>query len=351
MYLDTTAVLKKTTAAIMYQPKAVVLTSIQDTLNLHEHLVNKSTNITTDGASDVKYPSVKAVKTYTDGRISDDLHPYFYYWLPAWSGVTTIAPSKNAIDDLFNNTVGLINAKLDTTKATYTMRGNWNSAYGWGNWNAGGLTTGYIPYKTSTSLGNSVIYNGAGYIGINTTTQHASGFDLTLTGSLYSGNQIMSPYIIPMTALSIPSTVEMRMDANAGISGYILTSSGSGTCPTWQPPTSLGGLATTNISVQSLSGTTPTWNATSGVNATLTLSGNTTITLSNLVAGTSGNIRVENAATHYTLTVSGYTNDISGNIYATTNQLITSGSSKHDRYSWYYDGTILMWNGALDTKR
>lgn len=33
---------------------------------LAEVLTNKSTNVTTDGASDTKYPSVKAVKTYVD---------------------------------------------------------------------------------------------------------------------------------------------------------------------------------------------------------------------------------------------------------------------------------------------
>jgi hypothetical protein len=34
---------------------------------LKEDLVNKSVNVTTDGASDTKYPSVKATKTYVDG--------------------------------------------------------------------------------------------------------------------------------------------------------------------------------------------------------------------------------------------------------------------------------------------
>jgi hypothetical protein len=35
---------------------------------LAELLTNKSTNVTTDGASDTKYPSVKAVKTYVDAN-------------------------------------------------------------------------------------------------------------------------------------------------------------------------------------------------------------------------------------------------------------------------------------------
>ncbi|MFV5696366.1 beta strand repeat-containing protein, partial [Flavobacterium sp. LB3P122] len=38
----------------------------QTALNLKEDVVNKSTNVTTDAASDTKYPSVKSVKTYVD---------------------------------------------------------------------------------------------------------------------------------------------------------------------------------------------------------------------------------------------------------------------------------------------
>jgi hypothetical protein len=38
-------------------------------LALKEVLTNKSTNVVTDGASDTKYPSVKAVKTYVDANV------------------------------------------------------------------------------------------------------------------------------------------------------------------------------------------------------------------------------------------------------------------------------------------
>jgi hypothetical protein len=101
-----------------------------------------------------------------------------------------------------------------------------------------------------------------------------------------------------------------------------------------------------NTSVQALTGTTPSWDANSGINATLTISGNTTITLSNLVAGTSGNLSIINPITLYTLTVSGYTNKISSVAYLAANQLKVSGSSKLDIFSWYYDGTYLWWNGG-----
>ncbi len=39
-------------------------------LNLKEDLINKSTNVTIDGVSDTKYPTVKAVKTYVDANAS-----------------------------------------------------------------------------------------------------------------------------------------------------------------------------------------------------------------------------------------------------------------------------------------
>jgi hypothetical protein len=43
-----------------------VSTATQTALNLKENLVNKSNDVNTDGSSDIKYPSVKAVKNYVD---------------------------------------------------------------------------------------------------------------------------------------------------------------------------------------------------------------------------------------------------------------------------------------------
>lgn len=102
-----------------------------------------------------------------------------------------------------------------------------------------------------------------------------------------------------------------------------------------------------NYSVQNLSGTTVSWDITNGVNAKLTLSGNTTITLSNLVAGQSGNIRITNDVTTYTLTFSGYTIEISPVVWSTGDTVYTSGNSKTDCYSWYYDGNKVLINGTL----
>ena len=105
-----------------------------------------------------------------------------------------------------------------------------------------------------------------------------------------------------------------------------------------------------NYEVQGLSGTSPTWAVTNGLHATITLTGNTTITLTGITAGQSGNIRVTNGSPVYTLTFAGYTNKISPAIYLTSNQVNTTGSAKTDVFSWWYDGTNLIWNGTNDYK-
>ena len=98
--------------------------------------------------------------------------------------------------------------------------------------------------------------------------------------------------------------------------------------------------------VQILSGLTPTYDVSVGVHATLTLSGNTTITLSNLIAGQSGNLTITNPTAVYTLTFAGYTNEISPAIWKVDNQPIVSGLTLKDCFSWFYNGTLIFWNGT-----
>jgi len=107
-----------------------------------------------------------------------------------------------------------------------------------------------------------------------------------------------------------------------------------------------------NTSVQALSGTTVTWNLASGVNATLTTSGNTSITLSNLVAGNSGTIFITNPITAYYIKFVGRTCDVKGtNVTVDTSGILCSGGSKHDSFGWYYNGTTLQIHVALDYTR
>jgi hypothetical protein len=102
-----------------------------------------------------------------------------------------------------------------------------------------------------------------------------------------------------------------------------------------------------NVTVLSLSGTAPSWNMSNGINAKITLSGNTTITLSNVPTGYSGNLVVTNAATAYTIQFSGYTVKISPFLDSASGVITMSGESEVDMLSWYYDGNNIIINGTF----
>lgn len=101
---------------------------------------------------------------------------------------------------------------------------------------------------------------------------------------------------------------------------------------------------------QMLTGTSPVWNYAAGKNATIVLTGNTTITMQNIPPGKSGSLTVKNASTAYTLNVTGYTNAIGKAIGTIGNytKINVTGASKLDKFSFSYDGTYLFWNGNLD---
>lgn len=104
-----------------------------------------------------------------------------------------------------------------------------------------------------------------------------------------------------------------------------------------------------NKTVQSLSGTGVTLNVSNGLNAKITVSANTTVTITNADGGDSGNITVTNPATSYTLnvTISGATKKTSPVLPTSSTNIVLSGDSKIDVISWYYDGTYIILNGTL----
>ncbi len=112
-----------------------------------------------------------------------------------------------------------------------------------------------------TTFSNPIFYllaNGAGYFSGNLTAPSATLTDLT-------------------------ANTLLKADANKKI---VSVANGTGL----PSNDGAGNISYINYTNQSLSGTTPVWNVQNGINATITLTGNTTITLSNLVAGTSGNL-------------------------------------------------------------
>lgn len=100
---------------------------------------------------------------------------------------------------------------------------------------------------------------------------------------------------------------------------------------------------------QNLSGTTISYNTANGSNANITLSGNTTINMSNVQAGMVGNITIINDGTARQLTFSGYTFKISLKIRGGTN-MAWSSATGFDKFSWDYDGTRLTITGEYNVQ-
>ncbi len=190
---------------------------------------------------------------------------------------------------------------------------------------SGSVTLG-TPSSITTSSTNSL-----------TTTSHTHALDL-------SGRSVLTQYSLTGGGnLGSNRTLNLVGDvASPGNSKYYGTNSG-GTRGFYDLPS--GGGA--NVTVQTLSGLTPSWDMGNGINAKITLSGNTTITLSNVPSGYSGNLTVTNIATAYTITFSGYTMKISPYLDSSSGAITMSGGSKVDELSWYYDGTYVIINGQF----
>lgn len=92
--------------------KSVVdYTDQQDALK--ENISNKSINVVTDGASDLKYPSVKAVKDYVDQQLTS-----YVSYTAMLSQIGTDAPTAIILKNDANLTVTLTRTNVGKYKAT-----------------------------------------------------------------------------------------------------------------------------------------------------------------------------------------------------------------------------------------
>lgn len=104
-----------------------------------------------------------------------------------------------------------------------------------------------------------------------------------------------------------------------------------------------------NEAVQELTTTTPTWDVRDGVNAKITLTGATTITMTNLFAGMKGKLVVTNGNdVLFKILFAPYAFKIQNSIRDSANKVTVSGGTTVDIYEWYYDGTTVFISGQLN---
>jgi hypothetical protein len=108
-------------------------TDVTTSLALKEDAANKTIDVSADGTSDVKFPSAKAVKTYTDAKVVDGIT----------DAVTTSAPTQNAVFDAL-----ALKANLASPTFTGTVSGITKSMVGLGN--VDNTTDANKPVSTAT---------------------------------------------------------------------------------------------------------------------------------------------------------------------------------------------------------
>ena len=94
------------------------LTDLASGLGGKENISNKTINVSTDGTSDIKYPSAKAVKTYVDASIVAGTMPLSFTSPLIKSGYTVSLPQSNgSINGYLSSTDwALFNNKIDATQ-------------------------------------------------------------------------------------------------------------------------------------------------------------------------------------------------------------------------------------------
>jgi hypothetical protein len=181
-----------------------VSTATTTQLDLKEVLVNKSTNVTTDGASDTKYPSVKAVKTYVD---------------------THVGGGTGAHNDTTSKQGGIANEYYHLSNAQYTIATQYATAVRSGylkdtdfaNFSAGLIGGGTAVHSSLANLD----YDTAGHTGFLSTALAASTYapiaSPTFTGTVTTPDLLVQKSSNPI--ITIKDTTSALISSFAIASG------------------------------------------------------------------------------------------------------------------------------------
>ncbi|MHA8094584.1 beta strand repeat-containing protein [Aquirufa lenticrescens] len=313
--------------------------TVATSLNLKENAANKSLNVSADGSSDTKYPSVKAVKDYVDARVQSgggsstitdaDASTKGKIQLAGDLGGTADAPTvpglalkANAAD--VTTALALKANALDFTTLTNRVNTNTQSITS----NASAIVTLNTNVASNTS---SITANATA---IATEAARATAAELILTNNVSSNTSSITSN---NASINLKAPLESPTFTGTVTTGAINS----------------GAMSATSVNTPIYASTPQTltdaatiiWNPANGLNASVTLGGNRTLSFSStLAAGSYGTLVITQDVTGgRTITLPSTTNKVLGS-NSTTSIALSEVSGATDILNFYYDGTNCFWN-------
>jgi hypothetical protein len=311
--------------------------------------------------------STTTIALSTAANAKDILNFYYdgtnYYW-NVGQGYGTAAPA--VITNMATNvsgTLAVANGGTGATTLTGLVKGN-----GTGAMTAAVAGTDYVAPSGNITGNAATVTTNANLIGpITSSGNTTSVASQTGTGSTFVMNTsptLVTPVLGAATATSINSTTiptsktlvvttdklnVMSSTSSTELAGVISDETGTGSVVLSNSPTFTGSVTApiyASTPQPLTDGSTISWNPTNGLNASVTLGGNRTLSFTSLPAvGSYGTLIVTQDATgNRTITLpSALTNKVLGSASTTTIALSTAANAK-DILNFYYDGTNCYWN-------
>lgn len=171
-------------------------------------------------------------------------------------------------------------------------------------------------------------------------------------GGVFKSNDETKEVDLGNDSYAIVATGAVKLNSLASTNPQLLSHSSDGTLTPIPNGTGTiknngsGVFTYINDAVQSLTGTTPTYNVDAGTDATITISGNTSFSMQNLVAGMSGTIYITNPVTVYKIKFLGYNLNVAANLTYDANGITLKGLSIPQSIGWKYIGGVLLIHGT-----
>ena len=292
-------------------------------LALKENTANKSVNVYTDGASDTKYPSVKAIKNYVDAQVV--------------AGV-----SSSTIADADATTKGKVQlaGDLGGTADAPTVPGLTLKA------NAADLATLTTNVNSNTAS-------------ISSETTRATAAELSLANNLSANTASITTNTSDLATLnsSVASNTASITANTAAINlkAPIISPTFTGTVTTGQINT--GAISASSVTAPAYSstpitltysGSTINWDPSQGLNAEIVLTTNSSLSFSTIPpVGSYGTVVLTQDGTGSRTislpSINGVINQVLGSTSTSTVALSAAANSK-DILNFYFDGTNCYWN-------